>query len=80
MEHAVPTIKVTDANHPDGYHINEADFDADKHTKFEDAEGGDAKKADLTVAQMKEALIAKGVEIPANAKKADLQALLDANQ
>jgi hypothetical protein len=36
------------------------------------------KKADLTVAQIKEALAAKGIEIPDGVtKKADLQALLD---
>lgn len=35
-----------------------------------------AKKA--TVAELREALTAKGVEIPEGAKKADLQALLDA--
>jgi len=39
----------------------------------EESEGGQ-----LTVAQLKEALTAKGIEIPAGAKKADLQALLDA--
>ena len=32
----------------------------------------------LTVAELKAALTEKGIEIPAGAKKADLQALLDA--
>lgn len=40
----------------------------------EESEGG----SNLSVAQLKEALTAKGIEIPAGAKKADLQALLDA--
>lgn len=41
-------------------------------------QGGDAKPSDgLTVEQLREALTAKGVEIPADAKKADLQKLLD---
>lgn len=47
--------------------------------KREDAEG--AKKAGgkaLTVDELKAALTEKGVEIPEGAKKADLQALLDA--
>lgn len=37
---------------------------------------GDGKG--MKVAEIKEALKAKGIEIPAGAKKADLQALLDA--
>lgn len=41
-----------------------------------DADPEGAKKA--TVAELKEALAAKGIEIPEGAKKADLQALLDA--
>lgn len=36
-----------------------------------------AKKA-ATVAELREALAAKGVQVPESAKKADLQALLDA--
>lgn len=39
---------------------------------------GDAKPSDgLNVAELKEALTAKGIELPENAKKADLAALLD---
>lgn len=47
----------------------------EKREAKEDAEG--AKKA--SVAELREALNAKGIEIPEGAKKADLQALLDAN-
>lgn len=43
-----------------------------------DDETEGAKKA--TVAELREALTAKGIEIPEGAKKADLQALLDAAQ
>lgn len=43
----------------------------------EDSEPEGAKKA-ATVAELREALAAKGVDVPEGAKKADLQALLDA--
>lgn len=56
--------------------INEEDFDADKHELF-DGELEGVKKA--TIAGVRAALAAKGIEIPEGAKKADLQALLDAN-
>ena len=56
--------------------INKADFDPEVHELLEsDAEG--AKKA-ATVAELREALAAKGVDVPEGAKKADLQGLLDA--
>lgn len=48
-------------------------------TVTEPCEGGDDPKAP-TKAQIIESLKAKGVDVPANANKADLQALLDANQ
>ena len=44
----------------------------------DDGEPDGAKKA--TVAELRAALEAKGVEVPEGAKKADLQALLDASQ
>lgn len=47
---------------------------ADAKDSADEADG--AKKA--TVAELREALAAKGVEVPEGAKKADLQALLDA--
>lgn len=54
--------------------INKEDFDADKHEPMDQEEG--AKKA--SVAELRDALTAKGIEIPEGAKKAELQALLDA--
>lgn len=51
--------------------INKDDFDDSKHDLF------DAPKS-LTVAELREALTAKGIEFDHGAKKADLQALLDA--
>lgn len=56
--------------------INKADFDPEVHKLLESEPEG-AKKA-ATVAELREALTAKGVEVPEGAKKADLQALLDA--
>jgi hypothetical protein len=58
--------------------INEEDFDAAKHEKYEAEEGAkESENAKLTVPQLKEALTAKGIEIPEGAKKQDLVALLD---
>ena len=55
--------------------INKDDFDPEVHELL-DGEPDGAKKA--TVAELRAALEAKGVEVPDGAKKADLQALLDA--
>lgn len=55
--------------------INKSDFDPELHELL-DGEPDGAKKA--TVAELRAALEAKGVEVPDGAKKADLQALLDA--
>ena len=55
--------------------INKEDFDPEVHELL-DGEPDGAKKA--TVAELRAALEAKGVEVPDGAKKADLQALLDA--
>ncbi len=55
--------------------INKEDFDPEVHELL-DGEPDGAKKA--TVAELRSALEAKGVEVPDGAKKADLQALLDA--
>lgn len=54
--------------------------EAPTETTQTEAGGSDDKKPSdgLNVAQLKEALTAKGVAIPENAKKADLAALLDA--
>lgn len=57
--------------------INEEDFDESVHKRFD----ADAKKADKApgIADLRAALTEKGIEFPADAKKADLQALLDAS-
>lgn len=57
--------------------INKSDFDPEVHELL-DGEPDGAKKA--TVAELRAALEAKGVEVPDGAKKADLQALLEAAQ
>lgn len=72
----IPTVKVkTDA--PDNEHgfyvINEADFDPTVHELFEEGDSGVSK---MTVAELKDALTAKGIAFPDNAKKTDLVALL----
>lgn len=56
--------------------INKADFDPKVHELLDSEEPEGAKKA--SVAELREALTAKGIAIPEGAKKADLQALLDA--
>lgn len=61
--------------------INKADFDPKVHELLDASEENpDAanKPADLTAAQIKEQLTAKGIEFKGNASKADLLALLDA--
>lgn len=57
--------------------INEEDFDADVHKRYDEG----AKKADKgpSIAELRAALTEKGIEFPEGAKKADLQALLDAS-
>ena len=54
--------------------INKTDFDPEVHELL-DGEPDGAKKA--TVAELRAALEAKGIDVPEGAKKADLQALLD---
>jgi hypothetical protein len=58
-----------------GLKILDAVFRPADHVQADEQSEG-AKKA--TVAELREALTAKGVEIPEGAKKAELQALLDA--
>lgn len=61
-----------------GFQIIDAVFAPEGHENpGEDGEPESVKKA-ATVAELREALTAKGVEVPEGAKKADLQALLDA--
>lgn len=52
--------------------INESDFDADQHELF------DAEVKPLGIAALREALTARSIAFDPAAKKADLQALLDA--
>ena len=54
--------------------INEADFDSSMQELFDPA------PAKVTIASMRDALTAKGIAFEPDAKKADLQALLDAAQ
>lgn len=76
----IPTVKVkTDAtdNEHGFYVINEADFDPAVHELFKEVdEAGDSGLSKMTVAELKDALTAKGIAFPDNAKKADLVALL----
>lgn len=58
--------------------INEEDFDPEFHKLLGEVEAGDKPSKGLNVEQLKTALVAKGIEVPESAKKADLQALLDA--
>lgn len=67
----VPTVRIHHTDYPEGVVINESDFDEDKHELY----GSGEKK--MTVAEIKEALEAKGIEIPEGAKKAELKALLE---
>lgn len=56
--------------------INKSDL-TEKHELFEEADGaGESGIAKMTVAELKDALTAKGIVFPDNAKKADLVALL----
>ncbi|RZJ12067.1 MAG: hypothetical protein EOP39_04575 [Rubrivivax sp.] len=76
-----PTIRIKSAVEGiEFFVINEADFDPSKHERFDAAEKSaeSTEPQPLTAAQLKEALIAKGIAFKGNASKADLQALLDA--
>lgn len=82
---AVMRVKPWGQGQGDFVEINVEDFNPDFHQPLDAAEKpagtGDPAvtppKA-LTVAELRAALEAKGVEIPDGAKKAELQALLDA--
>ncbi len=56
--------------------IEEEDFDAEKGHELLDAPKTNAPK--LGLPELREALTARNIAIPEGAKKADLQALLDA--
>jgi hypothetical protein len=63
-----------------GYAIIDAKFKpADYENPAENDDGADVG-GKLSVAELKSALEAKGIEIPAGAKKADLRALLEASE
>lgn len=74
----IPTIRIispiSDDNQLGYVIINEADFDASTQELFDPA------PAKVTIASMRDALTAKGISFEVDAKKADLQALLDAAQ
>lgn len=57
--------------------INEEDFNPDFHSLLDEDEPNDKPSKGLNVEQLKEALAAKGIEVPEGAKKADLAKLLD---
>jgi len=72
----IPTIRIispiTDDNPLGFVVINEADFDTSVHEPF------DTPPAKVTIADMRDALTARGIAFDPSAKKADLQVLLDA--
>lgn len=63
-----------------GYQIIDAAFAPAGHENTGEDGGPEGAKKAATVAELREALAAKGVEVPEGAKKADLQALLDGAQ
>lgn len=79
-EHLIPVSK-------DGHYLEVHPTALDQHkslgwrecAKQETKDEDDGAKKALTVAELKAALEAKGIAIPDGAKKADLQALLDAS-
>lgn len=81
MSETVPTVLIkSDApdNEQGCVRINESDFDPKIHELF--IEGGEAAGGgSMKVADIKAALVAKGVEIPEGAKKPELLALLAAS-
>lgn len=71
----IPVVRVEWEN-PEGFcEINEADFDPKIHKLFVEHE---EKVPELTAAQIRAALDAKGIAHKSTLSKAELQALLDA--
>jgi hypothetical protein len=72
----IPTIRIKSEpsdDNPLGFIvINESDFDANAHELF------DAPPTKTSIADLRDTLTARGIEFDPSAKKADLQALLDA--
>lgn len=72
------TLKIVDTDLESGFRIiNANDFNAETDAEFADTPDPEGAKK-VTVAELRDALTAKGIEIPEGAKKAELQALLDA--
>jgi hypothetical protein len=74
------TIKIKASHESQGDYvlINESDFDPNVHELFDADGAAQASAPKMSVAELKQALADKGVEIPEGAKKADLLALLEA--
>lgn len=87
----IPTVRVkTDAvDNPDGYFVmNESDFDPAVHEKFEGEVATLPPPGDVVtpppapkkgIGELRAYLDSKDIAYPADAKKADLQALYDAD-
>lgn len=67
----IKTLKIVDADLESGFRIIDS-------TDLTDADVVIDASSGLTVVELREALVAKGIEIPEGAKKPELQALLDA--
>jgi hypothetical protein len=72
----IKTIKIKPSHESQGDHvlINEDDFDPEKHERFDEAHP--SEKA-MTVAEMRDALTAKGVQFDPALRKGELRALLE---
>jgi hypothetical protein len=74
----VVKVKSSAPDNEQGYYLlNKSDFQEGVHELFDVDEAQEPAKK-LGVAELREALNAKGIEFPEGAKKAELQALLDA--
>ena len=67
----IQTLKIVDADLESGFRIINSTDIADTDVVIDASSG-------LTVAELREALSARGIDIPDGAKKPELQALLDA--
>lgn len=78
MSNTCPTVRVKADNEQGFIVINESDFDEAEHELLYPTDSEGVKV--MTAGQLRDALTAKGIDIPVGAKKADLRALLDAPQ
>jgi hypothetical protein len=80
----IPTVRIispVSEENPLGFVvINESDFDPDQHELFDARQEPDAAQKPLGIKALRDELTARGIAFDADAKKADLQALLDAAQ